>query len=153
MRTSLVKIIATGLGFGYLKPFAGTWGTIPGIVLCYFIYPLGIIYQAGTIVLLFIISVWASGRGENYFGHDNKKIVIDEILGASVTLFLIPNPRAWQYYLLGFVLFRIFDVAKLEPAKASEKLAGGWGVTMDDFIAAIYANITLQLLARFIIKV
>ncbi len=150
MRT-IVKAIATGLGVGYLRPFAGTWGTIPGSVLCFFLYPLGIEYQIGAVLLLFMISVWAAGKAEKMFGHDAKRIVIDEIHGISITMLFLPDPSDWRYYLIGFILFRIFDVAKLEPAKMAEGLRGGWGVTIDDTIAGIYALITLQLLARFLI--
>ena len=152
MKTKLLKFIATGFGFGYLKPFAGTWGTIPGSIICYFLFPLGLLWQIGFITVVFFISVWSASLAENHFGHDAKKIVIDEILGVSVTMFMAPAVSDWRYYLLGFVLFRIFDVAKIEPAKSAERLPRGWGVTMDDFVAGIYALITLQLITTYLIK-
>lgn len=152
MLNTIIKFIATGFGFGYLRPFAGTWGTIPGTVLCFLIFPLGIVYQFAMLGIVFIISIWSAGRAERLFGRDNKKIVIDEILGITVTMMLVPDPSDWRYYLIGFVLFRIFDVIKIEPAKSAEKLPSGWGVTMDDFVAGIYSLIVLQLLAAFVIK-
>jgi len=152
MKKALIKFIATGFGFGYLKPFAGTWGTIPGSILCYLIFPHGILWQFVMLGIVFILSVWTASCAENYFGHDAKKITIDEILGITITMLFVPDPTDWRYYLIGFVLFRIFDVIKLEPAKSAEKLPSGWGVTMDDFVAGIYALITLQLLVTYVIK-
>ena len=152
MKDNIVKLIATGFGFGYLRPFAGTWGTIPGTILCFLIFPLGIVYQFAMLGIVFITSIRTSGRAEKLFGHDSKKIVIDEILGITVTMMFVPDPSDWRYYLIGFVLFRIFDVIKIEPAKSAEKLPSGWGVTMDDFVAGVYSLITLQLLAAFVIR-
>jgi phosphatidylglycerophosphatase A len=150
--TFVIKLVATGFGFGYLKPFAGTWGTIPGVILCYLLYPLGWAYQFAAVGLLFFLSVWTASAAEKHFGHDSKKIVIDEIAGMAVTMLLVPNPHDWRYYLIGFILFRIFDVAKIEPEASAEKLPAGWGVTMDDIAAGVYAWITLQLLMNFLIK-
>jgi len=152
MKDNIVKFIATGFGFGYLRPFAGTWGTIPGTILCFLIFPLGIVYQFAMLGIVFITSIWASDRAEKLLGQDNKKIVIDEILGITVTMMFVPDPSDWRYYLIGFVIFRIFDVIKIEPAKSAEKLPSGWGVTMDDFVAGVYSLITLQLLAAFVIR-
>ncbi|MBD3382461.1 MAG: phosphatidylglycerophosphatase A [candidate division Zixibacteria bacterium] len=151
MKAFLVKAIATGFGFGYLRPFAGTWGTIPGSLLCFLIFPLGLTFQLAFIAVIFILSIWSAGEAEKLFGHDAKKIVIDEILGMAVTMLLVPDPTDWRYYAIGFVLFRVFDVIKLPPARQAESLPGGWGVTVDDFVAGIYANIVLQILARYVL--
>ncbi len=148
----IVKLISTGLGFGYLKPFPGTWGTVPGIIICYFLFPLGLAYQFAALGFFFVLSVWASSKAEKIFGHDSKKIVIDEIAGITLTMMVVPNPNDWRYYLIGFILFRIFDVAKIEPASSAEKLPSGWGVTADDIVAGVYSWITLQLIAHFVIK-
>jgi phosphatidylglycerophosphatase A len=148
----IVKLISTGLGFGYLKPFPGTWGTMPGIVICYLLFPLGLAYQFAALGFFFVLSVWASSKAEKIFGHDSKKIVIDEIAGITLTMMVVPNPNDWRYYLIGFILFRIFDVAKIEPASSAEKLPSGWGVTADDIVAGVYSWITLQLIAHFVIK-
>ena len=71
------------------------------------------------------------------FGHDARKIVIDEWAGMFVTLLLVPF--SFQNYLIAFVMFRIFDVVKIPPARNAEKLPGGWGVTMDDMVAGVQA--------------
>jgi phosphatidylglycerophosphatase A len=57
----IVKLISTGLGFGYLKPFPGTWGTMPGIVICYLLFPLGLAYQFAALGFFFVLSMRSPG--------------------------------------------------------------------------------------------
>ena len=71
-------------------------------------------------------------------------IVIDEIAGYLVTMFMIP--LSVEYIIIGFFLFRFFDITKIYPASAAEKMGGGPGVVMDDVVAGIYANLSLRLL-------
>jgi phosphatidylglycerophosphatase A len=71
-------------------------------------------------------------------------VVIDEVLGQLVTLAFIPV--GWRAALVGFVLFRIYDVIKPYPANRFEKFHGGLGIMADDFAAGVYANLTLRLL-------
>jgi phosphatidylglycerophosphatase A len=98
---------------------------------------------AAAIVTLFI-SAWSAGAAEKHFGHDARRIVIDEWAGMFFALILVPY--SWLNYGLAFFAFRAFDVVKLFPAAQAEKLPGGWGVTMDDIVAGIQANITVQLI-------
>jgi phosphatidylglycerophosphatase A len=72
-------------------------------------------------------------------------VVIDEVMGMLMTLFLIPVN--WAGLILGFVLFRIFDVIKPYPARRFERLPGGLGMMADDAMAAVYANLLLRTLA------
>lgn len=95
-----------------------------------------------SIVTLFI-SVFAAGAAESFMGHDSRKIVIDEWAGMFITLILVP--LSITSYLIAFFWFRFFDVIKLPPASQAEKLPGGWGVTMDDVVAGIQANILTHL--------
>jgi phosphatidylglycerophosphatase A len=148
MKKKLSIIISTGIYTGYGKPFPGTWGTIPAWLIGYFLIggdQLGLIIVT---ILTFFISVWSAGETEEYFGHDSKKIVIDEWAGMFITFLFIPY--SLTNYLIAFVLFRAFDVIKIYPVKQLEKLPGGWGVTMDDVAAGIYANIVTQIIIRFI---
>ena len=73
---------------------------------------------------------------------DPGPIVIDEVMGMLLTLFMIPV--GWGGILLGFLLFRALDVMKPFPARRLERLHGGWGVMADDAMAAIYANLLLR---------
>ena len=144
MRKHLVRMVATGLYSGYAPLTSGTFGTIPAVLITYFL--IGNNYQLAAAVLLVstVISVWAAGEAEQLFGHDSKKIVIDEWAGWFVTAMFVPV--TWQNMLIAFVVFRFFDVVKFWPAARLEKLSGGWGVTFDDIAAGVQACLTTHLL-------
>lgn len=144
MGTGVIKLIASGLYSGYGRPFPGTWGTIPAWLLAYFVIRGDQLVLGAATVGCIIVSVWASGAAEQIYGHDARTIVIDEWAGMLVTLILIPY--SLTSYLLAFVAFRGFDVFKFWPAGASERLSGGWGVTADDIVAGVQANIAVHLL-------
>jgi phosphatidylglycerophosphatase A len=141
----------------FLKVF--TWYSDPflwaQIVLTFFIAALG---------------VWASDRvSQRFLEKDPQYVVIDEVSGQHLTLLLgcgIPvwwrvaqsfwnttplglitlrSALNWKYLLLGFILFRVFDIWKPFPARQAESLPGGWGIMADDWIAGIYAAIGLWL--------
>jgi phosphatidylglycerophosphatase A len=139
MPSWLTRCIATGLWTGYSPTVPGTVGTIPALVLVWFLFGLGIYWQIAATVMLFIVSVWFAGLAEEILGHDSKKIVIDEWAGMAVSAIFLPHTIG--AYLVAFAAFRIFDVVKLPPAAQFEKLPGGWGVTMDDIAAGVQANI------------
>jgi len=94
-------------------------------------------------VVTFCVSVWSAGKVEQKLGHDAKKIVIDEWAGMFLALLFVPY--SFSNDLIAFFAFRAFDVIKLPPAAQAEKLPGGWGVTMDDVVAGIQANVVTQL--------
>lgn len=82
---------------------------------------------------------------ERHFGtRDPGAVVIDEVLGMIVTLFM--NPVGWGGALTAFFLFRIADVLKPFPANVVERLPGGLGVMADDAVAAVYANVALRVI-------
>jgi phosphatidylglycerophosphatase A len=144
-----IKIAATGFGSGYAPLAPGTAGTLVGIPL-YLVFsvmswPLWLI----TVAAFTCLAWHVSGEAEKLFGQkDAKCIVIDEIAGLQWTLFLI-TPTA-LHVALGFILFRLFDIVKPFPARLfQERLPGGYGVVGDDLAAALYANLTLQLLVQF----
>ncbi len=101
---------------------------------------LGIILSA----VLFIIGVPAATVVERFEGKDSGKIVIDEIVGQILTFAFIPFSGV--NIISGFVLFRIFDIWKPYPINISQKLPKGWGIMIDDVLAALYANIVLRLI-------
>lgn len=139
MKKFFVTFLAAGLGTGYAPFASGSVGSIPPWLIAYFL--LGDNQLAFVIVtaITTIASVWLAGEGEKYFGHDSKKIVIDEWAGMFITLLLVPF--SLTNYLIAFVVFRALDVIKIFPARQAEKLPGGWGVTMDDVVAGIQSNI------------
>lgn len=150
MKRQLVTLIATGFYSGYLKPFPGTWGTIPAWLIAYFFIGESWIIMLAAAIICTLVSVWASGNAENYLGHDARKIVIDEWAGMFVTFLFVPAGLA--NFVLAFFAFRFMDVVKIPPARQAEKLPGGWGVTFDDIVAGIQAGIATQLFLWLIIK-
>ena len=143
--TRLAVFIATVGYCGYFPIAPGTVGSAAGLVFYLLVWwaqsPL---FEAGLILLLFAVGVWAGTTSERYFGGiDPGPIVLDEVVGMLITLAFIPVGIAGA--LIGFFLFRLFDVLKPFPAGRFEKLHGGLGVMADDAMAAIYANIVLRL--------
>jgi phosphatidylglycerophosphatase A len=90
-------------------------------------------------------AIWISEKAEDYFGHDGRQIVLDEIVGIMVTMAAIPFSLLTG--IVGFALFRIFDIIKVFPANYAQRLRGGPGVVLDDIAAAVYANILLRCFA------
>jgi phosphatidylglycerophosphatase A len=141
MRVALA--VATVLGVGYI-PFApGTFGSAAGLLL-WAVLPSAPLVQLVAIVAVFVIGSWSGTLAERHFGRvDPGQVVIDEVLGMLITLFL--NPVGWIGAIGGFLLFRIADIIKPYPANRLERLHGGVGVMADDAMAAVYANLALRL--------
>ena len=142
MRPRLGLAIATVCGVGYAPIAPGTWGSAAGLLLWWLI-PASPVVQGLAIVVIFVAGSWGSGVAERHFGRtDPSQVVIDEVMGMLITLFL--NPVGRRGALAGFLLFRIFDVIKPYPANRLEQLHGGVGVMADDAMAAVYANLVLR---------
>ena len=144
----IVKLIATCFGIGYIQKGAGTIAALFCCLLWYLlkIGETGWYVQLFSIVILFFIGVWSSSQVEDAWGHDSNRIVIDEWMGMSVALFLVPF--TWINYLLAFILFRAFDIAKPFYIRKAEGFLGGWGVMLDDLLAGIYSVVILHLLIK-----
>lgn len=142
----LIVALATGLYSGKI-PFApGTWGSAFALIPWYFCRGLSLANYLIVLAVLFVVGFLTAGSAEKILDRpDPGSIVIDEVMGMFVTLTLAPNhPVAW---LLGFILFRIFDVLKPFPVSwLDTHLHGGIGIMMDDVMAGIYALACLQLL-------
>jgi phosphatidylglycerophosphatase A len=100
--------------------------------------------------LLFLIGVWSAGKAEKIIGRvDPGQVVIDEVVGQIITF--VATPRvSWIGLIVGFILFRAFDIVKPFPARQAERLPGGWGIMMDDVVAGLYSLIVLVILGHFI---
>jgi phosphatidylglycerophosphatase A len=146
--TSTALAIATVLGVGRV-PFApGTFGSAVGLLL-WAALSSSLPAQAGAIVVVFIAGSWSGGVAERHYGAtDPGAVVIDEVLGMLITLFF--NPVNWTGALVGFLLFRVFDVIKPYPANRLERLHGGLGIMSDDAMAAVYANMVLRVLIALV---
>lgn len=133
---------ATVCGIGYVPVAPGTFGSAAGLLL-WWLLPQSATVQGGLIVGVMVVGSWSGHIAERYFqATDPGPVVIDEVMGMLVTLFLIPV--GWAGALTGFFLFRVMDVVKPYPANRLERLPGGLGVMADDLMAALYANIALR---------
>ena len=145
MRT-ILKTLSTCFFVGYLPLMPGTFGSLAGLLLFYFVrnsWQAHLSLALGVTALGFLIS----GRAEKLFGRkDPSCIVIDEVSGMLLSLLFIPHDL--KYIIAAFFLFRIFDTLKPFPAGRLQSLKGSAGIMVDDIIAAFYANILLQVVLR-----
>jgi len=143
----LLELIATGLYSGKLPKMPGTWGSILGALFIYLFWPSSPALQLLIIGVTFGLSVISADfMAKELDSKDPDQVVIDEILGIELT-FLLLNPQGnWKLTLAGLIIFRIIDIMKPFPIRLFEKLPGGWGITVDDAVAGIMANILLRIL-------
>jgi phosphatidylglycerophosphatase A len=140
--TRVALAFATACGVGYVPLAPGTFGSAVGLLL-WWALPASPYVQGTVIVALFAVGSWSGSVAERHFGRiDPGQVVIDEVMGMLITLFLIPV--GWRGAVAGFLLFRVADVIKPYPANRLEGLHGGIGVMADDGMAAIYANLALR---------
>ncbi|KAF0220909.1 MAG: phosphatidylglycerophosphatase [Geobacteraceae bacterium] len=145
-----VIICATWGGTGY-SPFAsGTVGTLAAIPFYLLLAGLSLPLYIVTLFPFFFFSCWVAGRAEEVFNEkDSGKIVIDEVVGYLVTMTGVP--LSWRGVLLGFCLFRFFDICKIEPAGYFDRhMKNGYGVVLDDVVAGVYACLALHIILRFV---
>lgn len=151
----IYKIFLTALGAGYSPLAPGTCGAIIACAILWLLEMYGVmsttstpIIFIGLIVVTTIMGIIATNALENEWGKDPSKVVIDEVIGMWITMLFVP--LTWLTLLIGFVLFRFFDIAKPLGVRKMESLGGGLGVMADDMLAGIYANICLLIIIRFL---
>jgi len=156
----LIRCLATGFFISYLPPLifpfkkntgAGFLGTLWGI-------PLVLLFPTDTLLYaICMLAVWVFAviickkvqfKGET--GHDNPKIVIDEIAGYVTAMAFLP--RTWPYLVAAFVLFRTFDTVKPWVVKTFDNMQNAFGVVFDDVAAGLLSNILLQLFIIFVVR-
>jgi phosphatidylglycerophosphatase A len=137
---------ATGFGVGYSPIAPGTLGTLIAIPIYYFLSGISSPLYEITLIGFLFLSVWISENAEIFFGKkDDQRIVIDEIVGFLITMLWVP--KTIHFILIGFFLFRFFDILKPFPIRRLEKrLKGGYGVVLDDVMAGVYSSIVLHLI-------
>jgi phosphatidylglycerophosphatase A len=140
----LAVAIGTGCGAGFSPIASGTVGSLVGLALYVPLVAAGLPAVGIAVALLFAAGVWAAGVcGKRYGAHDHGRIVVDEIVGQLIAVAGFPARPGWL--LAGFLLFRLFDVWKPFPAgRIDAEWRTPFGVMADDVVAAVYANITLQ---------
>lgn len=143
MKRFIIYAIGTGLGSGYIPIAPGTTGSLLALLI-YFLFPLSSVHWLSITILLFFIGVWAGSEIEKDKGDDPGLVVIDEIVGQWLAVIFLPPTLVTL--LVGFILFRIFDIYKPYPINKSQKLKAGWGIMIDDALAGVYVNIILHLI-------
>ena len=133
--------------FGYVGFFPiapGTAGSLAALALFALVRWVGLpAFELGMIVAVLVVGIWAANGAERALGRkDPGPVVIDEVLGMLITLALLPVSLTGV--LLGFLLFRLFDVVKPYPAGCMERLPGGYGIMLDDAMAGVYSYLVLR---------
>jgi phosphatidylglycerophosphatase A len=137
--------IATSGGAGFFPIWPGTIGAAVGLVVVAALQRLPLTEAELSAIVgftasaVFGLGVWAAGHAERLFGcPDPSPVVVDEVVGQMVTFLACPG-ASWKVLLVGFALFRFFDIVKPFPAGRAEHLPGGWGIMTDDVVAGIYS--------------
>lgn len=162
MSPSSEMLLTTG-GLGYLRPASGTWGSLPPVIIAYALILLGIgpgdpLAWVYFLVLALICVVYSAAcvllghEAEAKWGKDPSEVVADETAGQCLTLMFIPagicncTMTTMGAVLGAFFLFRAFDILKPWPAGAMQKIAGGWGILLDDILAGIMGGVALLII-------
>ncbi len=142
-RFVFAALLGSGLFTGYF-PFApATFTSFFVLFPAYYLARLPL-WNALAAVALFAIGVPISSYLERFWGRDPHRVTIDEVVGTLVTFFL--NPVSPLGLLVGFLVWRFFDVVKLPFVNKSQELPGGWGVMVDDVLAGVCANLVLRVI-------
>jgi len=144
---NISKFISSFFGLGFI-PFApGTFGSLAGVAIYYFLWRKELIFYAALFFLI-MIGFAVAGRAERACGKkDPRFIVIDEVVGSMIAFILVPISLI--NIIIVFALFRIMDVTKPFPIKRIEDMPSGFGIMLDDVVAGFYANIIFYVVFSF----
>ncbi|MCE2595902.1 phosphatidylglycerophosphatase A [Motilimonas cestriensis] len=145
-----LHLLAVGLGSGLAPTAPGTFGTLAAIPFYLLLAQLSVPFYLGVLVVATLLGFWCCHQTSRDMGvHDHKAIVWDEFVGFWITMFAAP--AGWVWLVIGFVLFRFFDVLKPWPISWLDKhIHGGLGIMLDDVLAGIAALACMQLLAVYL---
>jgi phosphatidylglycerophosphatase A len=146
LRNFLIRAIATVCGIGYLPVAPGTWATLAGTAMAYFLGNNLAFYTILLLVLL-VLGIMTTGIVERQSNQKDPGFAcIDEVVGILIALWGLP--LIWPVMISGFFLFRAFDMFKIYPINKLEAQPGGWGIMLDDCMAGVYTNIILRIALR-----
>ncbi len=149
LRDRTAIALATWFGTGLLPLLPGTFGTLATIPALLALEALGGAWRSLFLPLITGLAIWSAGRYEKRAGKsDPAEVVIDEAAGFTLTMFLFP--LTWPNLIIGFLLFRGFDILKPFPIRKLEGLPGGWGIVGDDLAAGLYALCALRVVAYWL---
>jgi phosphatidylglycerophosphatase A len=157
------RLLVSCFGLGWLPVAPGTWGSLPPAIIfaltCHFslasiiiAIAMAVLTVVGSAVCIWLAPLVIAATDSS----DPREVVADEFAGQAVTFlpaaFLIPDTftlkQVWITTLIGFSLFRLFDIVKPWPIHGLQKLPSGWGILVDDLLAGIYAAICLIICVR-----
>jgi len=155
------RLLASCFGLGRLPVAPGTWGSLPPVIvfalMCHFgtstvvtSIVMAALVVVGSVVCVKFASAAIAATGQT----DPREVVADEFAGQAVTFIpigAVPAGQIWTTVLLGFLLFRLFDIAKPWPIRKLEKLPKTRGILADDLLAGVYAWLTLLVCSKFLI--
>ncbi|WP_211235817.1 phosphatidylglycerophosphatase A family protein [Psychromonas aquimarina] len=144
-----VHLAAVGFGSGLADKAPGTFGTAAAIPFYYLMSFLSLPVYVAVLVVSSLLGFWICHVTSRDLGvHDHKAIVWDEFVGYWITMVMVPFSIQWA--IVGFILFRFFDILKPYPISwLDKKVHGGLGIMIDDIVAGVFAGIVLQLLIYF----
>lgn len=146
-------LVATFFGIGWLRPGPGTWASLATVLIWWLLSRwIAPSWQAIAAALLAAITTLIGIPAATRVARaatlkDPQFVVIDEVAGQLITLIAVPV--SWKSLLLGFILFRGFDIVKPPPVRQLEQLPEGWGIVIDDVGAGFYALLIMQVLLHF----
>lgn len=145
--TNPLILCAVGFGSGLLPVAPGTWGTVAGVFIYIGLSQLPLYVYITCLLFTFLFGIWCCSVASHKIGvHDHPSIVWDEFVGYWLTMLYAPHQ--WWWIVIGFGLFRIFDIYKPYPIGLCDRhCQGGLGVMLDDMLAGVYAWGVLQVLA------
>jgi phosphatidylglycerophosphatase A len=142
--------VALGFGAGLARFAPGTWGTALGWALGWALGEWPAALALSLLLVLFGVGVWACEVTGRHLGvSDHGAMVWDEVVAFALVLVIAPRELGWQA--AAFVAFRAFDIAKPPPIRELERrFSGGFGVMLDDLVAAAYTLLLLALAKRLL---
>lgn len=141
----LILFLSSGTYLGYIPVASGTFGTLWGLPIAYWLSGYALWLQLVVIAAAIGVALYLADRAEKIWNRkDPSQVVIDEIVGYLVTVAGLPF--SWKTAVGGFFIFRAMDILKPYPVrKIDQSLPGGWGIVLDDVLAGVYSHILLRL--------
>ncbi len=142
-----IHFLAFGFGSGVGPKASGTWGTLVAVPIFLLMQDLSLPLYLSLVAVITVVGIWLCDVTAKDLGvHDHPGIVWDEIAGYLITM--IAAPSGWLWLVVGFALFRLFDIVKPWPIGVIDKeVDGGLGIMLDDVLAGFMALACLQFLA------
>jgi len=145
MKRHVIKLLSTFFYLGEMPLAPGTWGSLGGMLLYLALGVRTTLVHVCVFAAVTLVGFLVAGHAEAVFGtKDPKPVVIDEVAGIFLVFFGLK--LTWPVIVLGFILYRLFDILKPPPARRLEGLGGSAGIMLDDLLCGLYAQAVLRLL-------